>query len=65
MIIPWEKLSGQALEGIIEEYVLREGTDYGQRDFSLDQKKLDVKKKMDAQNFLDVFQSMLNHNVNI
>ena len=47
MIIPWEKLSGQALEGIIEEYVLREGTDYGQRDFSLDQKKLDIKKQLE------------------
>ena len=47
MIIPWEKLSGQALEGIIEEYVLREGTDYGQRDFSLDQKKSDIKKQLE------------------
>ena len=47
MIIPWDKLSAPALEGIIEEYVLREGTDYGQSDFSLDQKKLDIKKQLE------------------
>ena len=47
MIIPWDKLSGHALEGIIEEYVLREGTDYGQSDFSLDQKKSDIKKQLE------------------
>ena len=45
MIIPWDKLSGPALESIIEEFVLREGTEYGQKEFSLDQKKSDVKRQ--------------------
>ena len=48
MIIPWDKLSGPALEGIIEEYVSREGTDYWQSDFSLDQKKSDIKKPLES-----------------
>ena len=47
MIIPWDKLSGPALEGIVEEFVLREGTEYGQHDVSLDQKKLDIKKQLE------------------
>lgn len=36
--VPPESLSPEALRGIIEAYVLREGTDYGHRDFSLDEK---------------------------
>ena len=47
MIIPWDKLSGPALESIIEEFVLREGTDYGLKEFSLDQKKSDVKRQLE------------------
>jgi uncharacterized protein len=38
MDIPYEELSETALRGIIEEFVLREGTDYGSRQYSLDQK---------------------------
>jgi uncharacterized protein len=38
MIIPHTELSPEALRGIIEEYVSREGTDYGNRDYTLDEK---------------------------
>jgi uncharacterized protein YheU (UPF0270 family) len=27
--IPWQQLSGEALQGVIEEFITREGTDYG------------------------------------
>ena len=57
MIIPWDKLSAPALEGIIEDFVLREGTEYGAREFSLDQKKSDVKRQLEraeAQIIFDV-----------
>ena len=47
MIIPWDKLSAPALEGIIEEFVLREGTEYGASEFSLDQKKSNVKRQLE------------------
>ncbi len=36
--IPWQELSTQALRGVIEAYVLREGTEYGARDYSLEEK---------------------------
>ena len=36
--IPHEQLSPEALRGVIESYVLREGTEYGERDVSLDTK---------------------------
>jgi uncharacterized protein YheU (UPF0270 family) len=38
MRIPYTELSDDALHGIIEEYVSREGTEYGSRDFSLEEK---------------------------
>ena len=38
MQIPWNALSEQALAGLIEEFVLREGTEYGTADVSLAEK---------------------------
>lgn len=38
MEIPWQKLSDEALTAIIEEFVSREGTEYGERDYSLAEK---------------------------
>ncbi len=35
-------LSPQALQGVIEAFVLREGTDYGEREFTLEQKRAQV-----------------------
>jgi uncharacterized protein len=36
--VPYRELSALALRGLIEAYVLREGTEYGERDHSLDEK---------------------------
>jgi uncharacterized protein len=30
MQVPWKSLSEEALLGVVEEFILREGTDYGQ-----------------------------------
>ena len=38
IVIPHGELTPEALRGVIESFVLREGTDYGQREFSLEQK---------------------------
>ena len=40
--IPHEELSPDALRGVVESFVLREGTDYGEREFSLEQKMAHV-----------------------
>ena len=39
ILIPMEDLSAEALQGVIDAYVLREGTDYGHRDISLQEKR--------------------------
>jgi len=36
--IPHDALSPEALRGVLEAFVLREGTDYGTREFSLTEK---------------------------
>jgi uncharacterized protein len=38
IVIPATDLSADALRGVIENFVLREGTEYGELDFSLDDK---------------------------
>lgn len=40
--VPYTELSPEALRGVVECYVLREGTDYGDRDITLDQKVAQV-----------------------
>jgi uncharacterized protein YheU (UPF0270 family) len=38
IVIPHTALSPEALRGVIESFVLREGTDYGEREYTLDEK---------------------------
>jgi len=40
--VPWDALSEAALRGVVESFVLREGTDYGPLEFSLAQKVAQV-----------------------
>ena len=42
MLIPWQDLSPETLENLIESFVLREGTDYGEHERTLEQKVADV-----------------------
>jgi uncharacterized protein YheU (UPF0270 family) len=36
--VAYTELSPEALRGVLESFVLREGTDYGEREYSLEQK---------------------------
>ena len=38
MIIPAERITEEALRSIIEAFILRDGTDYGDRELSLEEK---------------------------
>jgi len=46
-IIPVDRLSPEALRGVIEEFISREGTDYGQREISREVKFAQVKEKLE------------------
>lgn len=45
--IPHSELSPDALRGVIESFVLREGTEYGARDFSLEEKVQHVLRQLE------------------
>jgi uncharacterized protein len=45
--IPHRELSPEALRGVIESFVLREGTDYGEREYSLDDKVAHVRQQLE------------------
>ncbi len=42
MLIPHQKLSESALLGLVREFVTRDGTDYGEREATLERKVADV-----------------------
>jgi len=46
MIIPWQQLEAETLTNLIENFVLREGTDYGEQERSLAQKVADVQRQL-------------------
>jgi uncharacterized protein YheU (UPF0270 family) len=46
VIVPYEQLSADALRGVIEAFVLREGTEYGERELSLDVKVAQVLRQL-------------------
>ena len=64
MIIPWQELEVATLENLIETYVLREGTDYGEQERSLEQKVADVRRQLERGDVVLVW-SELHESVNI
>ncbi len=46
MIIPWEQLPAATLDNLIESFVLREGTDYGEQIFTLAEKVEHVRQQL-------------------
>lgn len=47
IVVPHRELSPDALRGVVESFVLREGTDYGEREYSLDDKVVHVLKQLE------------------
>ena len=59
MIIPHRRLSPDALRGVIEAFVTREGTDYGVQDVSLATKVVQVQQQLDAGTAVIVYPGLL------
>lgn len=64
MIIPWQTLSVDALNNIIEHFVLREGTDYGQHEISLADKIEQIRVQL-KNNKIAIFYSELHDSIDI
>ena len=57
MIIPFQQLSAAALDGLIEEFITREGTDYGEVECSLDEKVGQIKSQLRSGEVVIVYDS--------
>ena len=55
LVIPHRQLSGEALDGLIEEFVTRDGTDSGYTRGSLPENVAMVRRQLDAGQALIVF----------
>jgi len=64
MIIPFEQLDKDTLYNLIESYVLREGTDYGEQEFSIESKVAQVNQQLKSGEAM-VFFSELHESVTI
>ncbi len=53
--IPHQQLSDAALSGVIEEYVTREGTDYGHQEYSLADKVAAVRRQLERGDVVILF----------
>ncbi|MGO4998159.1 YheU family protein [Oceanisphaera sp. W20_SRM_FM3] len=64
MIIPFTDLNSETLDNLIEQFVLQEGTEYGEQDVSLSEKVIQVKQQLKIGEAVIVY-SELHESVNI
>ena len=53
--VPHTELAPETLRAVIESFVLREGTDYGERQVSLESKVADVMRQLERREAVIVF----------
>lgn len=58
MIIPWQQLEAETLDNLIREFVLREGTDYGEMEIPLSTKIDQVKAQLASGDAVIVFSEL-------
>lgn len=64
MIIPHTELAPETLQAVIEEFITREGTDYGEQELSLDEKVAQIKDQLERKQVFIVY-SELHENCDI
>ncbi|MGL5948040.1 MAG: YheU family protein [Aeromonas sp.] len=64
MLVPWQAIDAQTLDNLIEQFVLSEGTEYGEVDISLAEKVASVRAQL-AQGSAVIVYSELHESVNI
>ncbi|WP_337841679.1 YheU family protein [Rheinheimera sp.] len=48
MLIPYQQLDSNTLDNLIEAFVLREGTDYGEQEMTLTDKVSQIRQQIEA-----------------
>jgi uncharacterized protein len=54
-VVPQQRLSPEALLGVIDEFLTREGTDYGHLEHSIETKRAQVRAQIDRGDVVIVF----------
>ena len=52
MDVPWQKLNSDTLRALVEEFVSRDGTDYGEREVPLDEKVNQLQQQLQSEHLL-------------
>lgn len=58
MIIPWQQIEPDTLDNLVKEFVLREGTDYGAVEISLQDKVDQIKTQLENGEAVVVFSEL-------
>lgn len=58
MIVPWQQIAPETLESLLREFVLREGTDYGEIEISVQDKIDQVKQQLETEEAVIVFSEL-------
>lgn len=58
MIIPWQEIEPETLDNLIREFVLREGTDYGDLEMDLTTKIEQVRQQLSRQEAVIVYSEL-------
>lgn len=59
MIIPHQQLARETLDALIEEFVTREGTEYGEQDVPLETKVEQVRRQLERGTVVIVFDAAI------
>lgn len=58
MIIPWQELEETTLYNVLDSFILREGTDYGERELSLAEKRVRLLEQLQADKVVIVWSEL-------
>lgn len=58
MIIPWQSLEQATLNNVLDSFILREGTDYGERELSLAEKRQRLLAQLQAEKVVIVWSEL-------
>lgn len=58
MIVPWQEIPQETLRNLIEHFVLREGTDYGEQEASFEEKVEQVYNLLKSKEAVVVFSEL-------
>lgn len=58
MIVPWQEIAPETLDNLIKEFILREGTDYGSQEVSLEHKIEQVRQQIKSGDAVILFSEL-------